>query len=183
MFFIYCPGATDCQAKLAFVLGLKPLGTRGLGLKYMYDPTDKNNSLYLFCSRVPWLYQYWPGGFMLFVVLYPGTHEGSTGIVSGFKASQKKGQWLKVSSDRLGKPGTEPATPGLQDIGLSPTHFCGFPGYKPVPPGWFNVRNTQRLTESGFMEKPGNVPANPGLQGIALHHGGFSQFTIPRRLH
>ena len=21
------------------------------------------------CGRVPWLYQYWPGGFMLFVVL------------------------------------------------------------------------------------------------------------------
>ena len=25
------------------------------------------------CGRVPWLYQYWPGGFMLFVVLCPGT--------------------------------------------------------------------------------------------------------------
>ena len=39
--------------------------------------------------------------------------------------------------------------------------FCGFPGYRPVPPGWFKivcwfyVMNTQRLTESGFMEKPG----------------------------
>ena len=31
------------------------------------------------CGRVPWLYQYWPGGFMLFVVLCPGTPEGSTG--------------------------------------------------------------------------------------------------------
>ena len=52
--------------------------------------------------------------------------------------------------------------------------FCGFPGYKPVPPGWFKivcwfyVDNTQRLTESGFMEKPGIEPATPGLQGIAL---------------
>ena len=47
--------------------------------------------------------------------------------------------------------------------------FCGFPGYKPVPPGWFKivcwfyVGNTQRLTESGFMEKPGIEPATPGL--------------------
>ena len=51
---------------------------------------------------------------MLFVVLCPGTPEGSTGSDSGFKASQKTGQRLKVSSDR---PGIEPATPGLQDIG------------------------------------------------------------------
>ena len=54
---------------------------------------------------------------MLFVVLCPGTPEGSTGSGSGFKASQKMGQRLKVSSDRLG----ETATPGLQDIGLSLT--------------------------------------------------------------
>ena len=58
---------------------------------------------------------------MLFVVLCPGTPEGSTGSDSGFKASQKTGQRLKVSSDRLGESGIEPATPGLQDIGLSPT--------------------------------------------------------------
>ena len=49
------------------------------------------------CGRVPWLYQYWPGGFMLFVVLCPGTPEGSTGSGSGFQASQKTGQRLKVS--------------------------------------------------------------------------------------
>ena len=39
----------------------------------------------------------------LFVVLCPGTPEGSTGSGSGFKASQKTGQRLKVSSDRLGE--------------------------------------------------------------------------------
>ena len=42
---------------------------------------------------------------MLFVVLCPGTLEGSTGSGSGFKASQKMRQWLKVSSDRLGEAG------------------------------------------------------------------------------
>ena len=42
---------------------------------------------------------------MLFVVLCPGTPEGSTGSGSGFKASQKTGQQLKVSSDRLGEAG------------------------------------------------------------------------------
>ena len=35
---------------------------------------------------------------------------------------------------------------------------------------WFHNGNTQRLTESGFMEKPGIEPATPGLQGIALIH-------------
>ena len=49
---------------------------------------------------------------MLVVVLCPGTPEGSTGSGSGFKASQKTGQRLKVSSDRLGEAGIEPATPG-----------------------------------------------------------------------
>ena len=38
---------------------------------------------------------------MVFVVLCPGTPEGSTGSGSGFKASQTTGQRLKVSSDRL----------------------------------------------------------------------------------
>ena len=33
---------------------------------------------------------------------------------------------------------------------------------------WFHDGNTQRLTESGFMEKPGIESATPGLQGIAL---------------
>ena len=48
---------------------------------------------------------------MLFVVLCPGTPEGSTGSGSGFKASQKTGQRLKVSSDRLGKAGNRTCDP------------------------------------------------------------------------
>ena len=63
------------------------------------------------CGRVPWLYQYWPDGFMIFVVLCPGTPEGSTGSGSGFKASQKTGQQLKVSSDRLGEAGNRTCDP------------------------------------------------------------------------
>ena len=62
-------------------------------------------------GRVPWLYQYWPGGFMLFVVLCAGTPEGSTGSGSGFKASQKMGQRLKVSSDRLGEAENQTCDP------------------------------------------------------------------------
>ena len=48
---------------------------------------------------------------MLFVVLCPGTPEGSAGSDSGFKASQKTGQRLKVSSDRLGEAGNQTCDP------------------------------------------------------------------------
>ena len=48
---------------------------------------------------------------MLFVVLCPGTPEGSTGSGSGFKASQKTGQRLKVSSDRMGEAGNRTCDP------------------------------------------------------------------------
>ena len=48
---------------------------------------------------------------MLFVVLCPGTPEGSTGSGSGFKASQKTGQRLKVSSNRLGEAGNRTCDP------------------------------------------------------------------------
>ena len=48
---------------------------------------------------------------MLFVVLCPGTPKGSTGSGSGFKASQKTGQRLKVSSDRLGEAGNRTCKP------------------------------------------------------------------------
>ena len=48
---------------------------------------------------------------MFMVVLCPGTPEGSTGSGSGFKASQKTGQRLKVSSDRLGEAGNRTCDP------------------------------------------------------------------------
>ena len=47
--------------------------------------------------------------------------EGSTGSGSGFKASQKTGNGLKSHPTDWEKPGIKIATPGLQDIGLSPT--------------------------------------------------------------
>ena len=50
---------------------------------------------------------------MLFVVLCPGTPEGSTGSGFGFKASQKTGQRLKVSSDRLGEAWNRTCDPSI----------------------------------------------------------------------
>ena len=48
---------------------------------------------------------------MFTVDLCPGTPKGSTCSGSGFKASQKTGQWLKVSSDRLGEAGNRTCNP------------------------------------------------------------------------
>ena len=108
------------KAQPAVILVLKRLRRRGNGLKS--HPTDWEKpgiepatpglqdiglsyDRHFVCGRVPLLYQYWPSGFIIFVVLCPGTPEGSTGSGSGFKASQKTGKQLKVSSDRLGEAG------------------------------------------------------------------------------
>ena len=80
-----------------------------LVLKRLLQQTGRNRNC--FCGHVPWLNQYWPGGFMVFVVLCPGIPEGSTGCGSGFKASQKTGQRFKVSSDRLGEAGNGTCDP------------------------------------------------------------------------
>ena len=50
-------------------------------------------------------------GLCLLWFLCPGTLEGSTGSGSRFKASQKTGQLLKVSSDRLGEAGNRTCDP------------------------------------------------------------------------
>ena len=48
---------------------------------------------------------------MFFVVLCPGSPEASTSSGSCFKASQKTGQRLKVSSSRLGEAGNRTCDP------------------------------------------------------------------------
>ena len=58
---------------------------------------------------------------MMFVVLCPRAPDDSTSSDSGFKASQKMGPWLEVSSDRLGKSGIELVTPGYKASKLSTT--------------------------------------------------------------
>ena len=50
---------------------------------------------------------------MILVVLCPETPDGSTRSGSGFKASQKTGQRLKVSSDRPGEAGIRTCDPWL----------------------------------------------------------------------
>ena len=98
---------------------------------------------------------------MLFVVLYPGTPEGSTStaVVLVLKRLRRK-------------------------------TFCGFSmGSNQYWAGrvydlcvYYMTGTPEGSTESGFMEKPGIEPATPGLQGIALIHytTGASQKTGQR---
>ena len=60
------------------------------------------------CGRVPWLYQYWPDGFMLFVVLVQELLEAAqlAGVLV-LKRLGRRGKWLEVSSDRLGELGID----------------------------------------------------------------------------
>ena len=93
------------EAQPSVVLGLKRLKRRG---KWLEVSSDRLGELgIVVCGRVPWLYQYWQGWFMLFVVLCPGTPEGSTGSGSGFKASQKTGNGLKSHPTDWEKPDWE----------------------------------------------------------------------------
>ena len=66
-------------------------------------------------------YQYWPGGFTVFVVLCPGAWEGSRAVGLVLKGLRRRGHSLKSHPTDWEKPGIKPATPGSQDIGLSPT--------------------------------------------------------------
>ena len=67
--------------------------------------------------------------------------------------------------------------------------FCGFPGYKPVPPGWFKIcvgfktGTPKGSPKVGFMEKPGIEPATPGLQGIALIHYTTGAYSYAKKIH
>ena len=75
---------------------------------------------------------------MFFVVLCPGTPKGSTGSDSGLKRLRRRGNGLKSHPTDWEKPGIEPATPGLQDIGLSPTPRWLLPYFKAINTHWYN---------------------------------------------
>ena len=79
------------------------------------------------------------------------------------------------------KPGIEPVNPGLQGKKL----FVAILGRKQFCPlglrflCWFYGGNTQRLTESGFMEKLGIELATPGLQGKETFYGVPGYKSVP----
>ena len=69
--------------------------------------------------------QYWPGEFM-FLRFYVQEHpkaqpKAQAAVVLVLKRLRRRDHSLKSHPTDWEKPGIEPATPGLQDIGLSPT--------------------------------------------------------------
>ena len=90
--------------------GIEPatLGLQGISL----SPTPwRRVTILLFVAVFLGYNQYSLGGLMAFVVLCPGAPEGSTGSGFDFKASQKKGPKLKVSSDILAEAGNGTCDP------------------------------------------------------------------------
>ena len=73
------------------------------------------------CGRVPWLYQYWPGGLMVLCFYVQELPKAQQAVVLFLKRLRRRGNSLKSHPTDWEKLGIEPATPGLQDIGLSPT--------------------------------------------------------------
>ena len=77
----------------------------------------KLTQIYCFCGRVPWLYQY-----LCFLWFYVRElPKAQPAVVLVLKRLRRRGNGLKSHPTDWEKPGIEPATPGLQDIGLSPT--------------------------------------------------------------
>ena len=79
-------------------------------------------NVFIVCGRVPW-HQYWPGG-KIYAFCGPYVQElpkAQPAVVLVLKCLRRRGNGLKSHPADWEKPGIEPATPGLQDIGLSPT--------------------------------------------------------------
>ena len=80
-------------------------------------PTKEN----IVCDCVPWLYQYWPGGSMVLWFYVQEHPKAQPAVVLVLKRLRRRGNGIKSHPTDWEKPGIEPATPGLQDIGLFPT--------------------------------------------------------------
>ena len=65
--------------------------------------------------------QYWPGGFMVLLFSVQEHLKAQPVVILISKCLRRQGHRLKSHPTDWEKPGIEPATPGLQYIGLSPT--------------------------------------------------------------
>ena len=67
------------------------------------------------------MYQYLPGWFMVLWFYVQEHPEAQPAVVLVLNRLRRRDNSLKSHPTDLEKPGIEPATPGLQDLGLSPT--------------------------------------------------------------
>ena len=76
----------------------------------------------MFCGRVPWLYLSTDRVGLCFLSFYvQELPKAQPAVVLVLKRLRSRGNSLKYHPTDWEKPGIESATPGLQDIGLSPT--------------------------------------------------------------
>ena len=77
--------------------------------------------MFLFVALFLGMYQYWPGGFMVLWLQVQELPKAQQAVVLVLKRLRRRGNSLKSHPTGWENPGIEPATPGFQDIGLSPT--------------------------------------------------------------
>ena len=64
----------------------------------------------IFCGRVPWLYQYWPGWFMVLWLYVQELLKAQPAVVLVLKRLRRRGNSFKSHPTDWEKPGIEPAT-------------------------------------------------------------------------
>ena len=117
------------------------------------------------CGCVPWLYQYWPGGFMVLWFYVQELPKAQPAVVLVLKRLRRLGNSLKSHPTDWEKPGIEPVTPGLQDIGFPYTRqllkktFCGFSmgsnqywAWRVYSCVYFMTGTSEGSTKSGFLD-------------------------------
>ena len=87
----------------AFIVGLRTCSDLGVEI--------------IVCCHVPWLYQYWLGGLCFLWFFVQELPKAQPAMVLVLKRLRRRGNRLKFHPPDWEKPGMEPATPGLQDIG------------------------------------------------------------------
>ena len=98
-----------------------PVILKLVNLQSLDKALDFFHNIVCVCGRVPWLYQYRPGVFMVLWFYVQEHPKAQPAVVLVLKRLRRRGNGLKSHPTDWEKPGIEPATPGLQDIGLSPT--------------------------------------------------------------
>ena len=83
------------------------------------DKSCFHNYSYMYvivCGPVPWLYQYWPGGFMVLWFYVQEHPKAQQTVVLVLKCLRRRGNGLKSHPKDWEKPGIEPYVPPIFNI-------------------------------------------------------------------
>ena len=116
--FIYLYESYTCEKGLKSEVGSGKSMEKAKNVQF--HRCEEVNVLYFVCGRVPWLSQYWLGGLCFLWFYVQELPKAQPAVVLVFKRLRRRDKGLKSHPTDWEKRGIDPATPGLQDIGLSP---------------------------------------------------------------